>query len=150
MNRRQFWLLPHFWPKDTPDWVFLGRAVLRIGSMLFADEWRDDDPSREAPPFPKNKDQEKESKDAFESIQRTQWVFTQIAAHCRSGKIGSGVRSVAVGENITALKPTAWATEDHRLTDRLAFCQLRISDPFAYGTGGIGPGVEEGMGFIFL
>jgi hypothetical protein len=162
MNRRQFWLIDNGWPKGTPNWVFLGKAVLCVGRMLYPDKWRDDDPSRglNADEWQDdlsfklremNRDAAKAAtrKAALDSNSRARSVFTRIAEDCRSGVLESGVRPVPGGE-ITPLPASVWATEYHRLKDRFVYCQMRIDDPFAFGVGGIGPAKEKGMGYIFI
>lgn len=38
-----FWLDRSIWPRDCPERVFLGNAVLRVGQAMFPGEWKDDD-----------------------------------------------------------------------------------------------------------
>jgi hypothetical protein len=163
MNQRQFWLLESAWPDETLDWVFLGRAILRIGRMLYPDEWRDDDPSRGLTvdewrdevtsialrEISRDAAEAATRKKAMETVSRARSTFMRIAADCRSAVLESGIRPVPGGD-ITPLPASVWATEYHRWADRFVFCQMRIDDPFAYRAGRFGPAKEKGMGYLFI
>lgn len=163
MNRLQFWILDSEWPEKSPEWLFLGKAVLCIGRMLYPDDWRDIDPGRglnddewlgevgemERGGLSRDAAVAIVRKKALASVRRARSSFRRIATECRTGVLQSGIRPVGGGE-ITPLSTSIWATEYHRLEDRMVFCQMRIDDPFAYGVGGIGSGKEKGMGYLFI
>ena len=48
----EFWAERFRWPGDTAEYVFLARAVDRVGKHLFGDYWRGDEPIIKAPPSP--------------------------------------------------------------------------------------------------
>jgi hypothetical protein len=59
MNEQgKFWRNQHEWPRDTPDYVFLGRVVHLLGRAMFMNEWIGDEPTlqllQELPKVPLN------------------------------------------------------------------------------------------------
>jgi hypothetical protein len=116
--------------------------------MLYPDDWRDDDPSRGLDLDEWLDVGATSQTKRLESFERANSSFNWIASRCQTGELESGIRPVPGGE-IVPLPASSWATEHHRLKDRLVFCQMRIDDPFAYGVGGFGPENEKGMGYVW-
>jgi hypothetical protein len=53
----EIWQNPSGWPRDTPEYVFLGRAVLEVGKVRFEDEWTGTEPTvRVIQPLPAHPD----------------------------------------------------------------------------------------------
>jgi len=46
-TRAEFWRDREAWPRDTPEMVFLGRAVHELGKAFFGDEWTGEEPHLE-------------------------------------------------------------------------------------------------------
>jgi hypothetical protein len=74
------------WPEDTEEYVFLDRAIDKVGTFLFGDRWRRDEPAVHA-------------------------AHRQIAQWCTSGMLKSALRPDP-GNDFFPLSPTSWSRFD--------------------------------------
>jgi hypothetical protein len=103
----------HFWPRDTPEYVFLGRAVHEIGTAIYGAEWTGSemDPDAVPPEFKK-----------FDRVKE------EIVSACASGQLVSAFRPEAGGA-IEDMPKEWWNTETWR--KRFLSCRMSPKKPFA-------------------
>ena len=55
--RLAFWKNHFLWPEDTPSHVFLARAILKVGEVLYGDKWNGKEPlAEQVEPLPETLD----------------------------------------------------------------------------------------------
>jgi hypothetical protein len=167
----EFWTTErHRWPRRD-GWVFLADAVIRFGSVMFPNEWRDVDPlikPWDASIDPRRKDEETlgyavwfvHCRIAVERVlgkaeaakalspsgralahRRFMDVMNKIAELAAVQKLITGARPREGGE-ITKMEQPIWSTET--LQPRFTVCQLYLPDPYADRIAG------PGYSYIFV
>jgi len=112
MPERFSWANAGSWPAfDGPGYVFLGRALLRVGGFLFPETWSNNDPF------------EAEGQERFRAAR------AEIRRHCAYGDLVAA----QLGENgsYRPLKATIWNTS--KFEGWFKYCQISNED--AYGMG---------------
>lgn len=139
MFDEDFWDDPDVWPNDTSEYLFLARAIEKIGCLQFGDKWDEKPPSIERPPedaaddvwekYESDSDQQVEAlKAAVVSMRKS--TAHKIAEECRNGNFITGLRPLEGGECIQ-LDTSAWNTEYIYVQDRFYRCKMFPKRPFA-------------------
>jgi hypothetical protein len=121
----KFWARPHEWPRDPSGYVFLARAVEKIGRARFGDKWTGEELTAQGVVRAQNAQ--------LEPLRRCEVVKQEIVSRCESGQITSALRPVAGGSLMTIPRQW-WNTENWR--HRFIMCQLNPREPFGYGFAG--------------
>jgi hypothetical protein len=138
-DRQKFWSSSE-WPRDTKEFIFLGRAVEAIGKAIYLDDWTGEEPWIKQLPltmvaelmYKFSPEIGAEAMEQYErselAISRFQAVQIEIATHAEKNELVTAWRSKAGGEQ-QIIPRTWWNTE--RLQSRFDFCQIDPMDPFA-------------------
>jgi hypothetical protein len=133
-----FWLLTDLgWPSDTEDYVFLGRAVERIGAAIFPSQWtgletaanRFRDKRLPGPPPQSIQSALEDVVDPNPAYRRFLEVQKVIVDAAVAGKLITVGRDVAGGDMSQPFPASYWHTENWRWRFRL--CRTNPAEPFA-------------------
>jgi hypothetical protein len=136
------------WPADTDAYVFLARAVQRVGLAMHGAEWLGSEMKvrRKGTPLrggdevtilfiPARFNRLRHSlpsmsppiTDEAAALQRVETVYRAIVAACQSGKLESAARP-RIGGKIQRLPKSVWNTE--RWWSRFDTCEIDVERPF--------------------
>lgn len=170
-----FWINRGSWQSDTHDYVYLARAVLRVGKALFPEEWRDTDPAHQLPLRPKkpgiwsvtggtvesrkrarerarsewenfSEEEFEQKKDrALRALLRFQRVMETIAAEAERPESLLRMAYQPKGGFGFENIPREW-WQVSQIAPRFYYCQINSSEPASTAVGGTGPN----WGHIFV
>jgi hypothetical protein len=112
-----FWQNSTYWPRDTKDCIFLGRAVGMVGTIIYKSEWTGEEARFELLPEVLRASAEK----------RFRKVQDEIAESAEKGELLIAHRAKAGGYQL--LMPKHWWNTE-RLKPRFDFCQINTKEPF--------------------
>jgi hypothetical protein len=149
IDRLKFWQNPSSWPRDTMEFVFLGRAVSTIGKALYPSDWTGEEPINglvpqqitphlRPPPGTSASELRASTKkyattllikmmDDLNSRQRFLSVQSTIALLAEGGKLVTAWRPTDGGKQ--QLIPRQWWNTE-LLQPRFDFCRINPSKPF--------------------
>lgn len=129
-----FWVAKDSWPMDPKGYVFLARAVHRIGAAMFGSAWSGNETIVQLGPSDFN-GTTIENTPVVAALNRLRAVREEIVKQCEAGELIAAYRP-KLGGSMRPMARELWNTDREKWIARFYYCQFHPSEPFSGGLGG--------------